>query len=243
MAKDEVAALARRIADGRCDLVFDYLAKGGLAGGEDERGTLLIRWCAYYGEVSAVRVLVAAGASLGLLGDNYDLNGAAFHGHWQLCEFLIEHGADPNTALANGETALHAALTKANRPQAEHVVTVLLAGGADPNAATIPGAETGSFMRDVRTRGETPLHRAGAFGSEKVIRALLDAGAVKNKPDACGDSPLSWASWHLRPAAIIRLLCFDGWSIHPGADWTGDHGTSASGLERHLLGGPSGPVR
>ena len=175
-----------------------------------------------------------------MLGDNLDLNGAAFHGHWRLCEFLVEHGADANRPQPNGETPLHAALAKANRPQTRHVLSVLLAAGADPNAATAAGAETGSFMRDVRTRGETPLHRAAAFGSETVIRTLLEVGAAKEARDAFGDTPLSWASWHLRPAVILRLLCFGDWSIHPDADWTGDHGTGVSGLEWNLLGQPSG---
>ena len=52
-----------------------------------------------------------------VLGENLDLNGAAFHGHWQLCQFLIENGADVNRPLAGtGESALHSALCKANRP-------------------------------------------------------------------------------------------------------------------------------
>jgi hypothetical protein len=57
------------------------------------------------------------------------------------------------------------------------VVSVLLAAGADPNAATLPGVPTGSFMRDCRTKGETPLHRAAAFGDAGTVLMLLDAGA------------------------------------------------------------------
>ena len=51
-------------------------------------------------------------------------------------------------------------------------------------------------MRDVRTRGETPLHRAAAFGSEQSIQMLLAAGARLDAKDIHGDSPLTWASWH-----------------------------------------------
>ena len=61
-------------------------------------------------------------------------------------------------------------------------------------------------MRDVRTRGETPLHRAAAFGSEQSIQMLLAAGARLDAKDIHGDSPLTWASWHLRPRSILRLL-------------------------------------
>ena len=231
--------IVERIRDGRCDLVFDLVAAGEPATADDGRGTPLIRWCAYYGDVSSVRHLLDHGESLDSLGDNFDLNGAAFHGHWQLCQFLIERGADASHKLAGtGETPLHAALSRANRPSVDHVVTILLAAGADANAATIPGAETGCFMRDSRTRGETPLHRAAAFGSETAVRLLLDAGASRQARDAHGDSALGWASCHLRPAAILRLLCFDDWSIHPDAQWSGDHGAGWSGMDRHLLGKP-----
>jgi len=207
-----------RIADGRTDLVFDYLAQGHAADAADARGVSLMQWCAYHGDVSAIRFLVSRGAKFESLGENLDLNGAAFHGHWQLCQFLIENGADVNHPLPDtGETPLHAAICKANRSVVTDVVRVLLAGGADPNRATKPGVETDAFMRDIRTRGETPLHRAAAFGTEETIQLLLDAGAVIDARDANGDSPLTWASWHLRPAAILRKLCFGRFTIHPRA--------------------------
>jgi ankyrin repeat protein len=199
----------------------------------------LIRWCAYYGDVSAIRHLLAHGESLHSLGANLDLNGAAFHGHWRLCQYLIENGADPNhKQTETDETPLHAAVSRAGGPATDHVVAVLLDGGARPVAVTRQGAETGCFMRDSRTKGETPLHRAAAFGSETAIRLLLDAGAKPSARDANGDTPLSWASWHLRPAAILRLLCMEGLAINPDADWTGDHGSGWSGMDCHLLGKP-----
>lgn len=228
-----------RIRDGRCDLVFEHLAAGGEPDAGAEDGVPLTRWCAYYGDVSALRRLLEAGATLASLGPNFDLNGAAFHGHWRLCQFLVENGADPNHRLPEtGETPLHAALSRVGGPAAERVVAVLLHAGADANAATTPGAETGAFTRDSRTKGETPLHRAAAYGSEAVVRMLLDAGALRRTRDAHGDTPLAWASWHLRPAEIIRALCYDGHALHPRAQWTGDHGAGWSPMDVHLLGEP-----
>jgi ankyrin repeat protein len=229
--------MLKRIADGRTDLVFELPPSALPALGDD--GLPLMRWCAYYGDVSAVRHLLARGESLELLGENFDLNGAAFHGHWRLCQFLIECGADANRPLLEtGETPLHAALSKANRPSHEQVVAVLLAGGADPNAATTPNAETGAFMRDASTRGETPLHRAAAFAGEATIALLIEAGAQRERRDAHGDTPLGWASWHLRPAAILRLLCYGDYSLRPDASWTGDHGAGWSGMDLNLVGKP-----
>lgn len=231
--------MLERIVDGRTDLVFEYLARGHPANTADAAGVSLIKWCAYYGDVSAIRFLLANGEVLASLGGNLDLNGAAFHGHWRLCQFLLEQGADANLALADtGETPLHAALCKPNRPAYARVVQVLLAHGADPNRAARAGVETGAFMRDARTRGETPLHRAAAFACADTIGMLLAAGAARDARDANGDSPLGWASWHARPDAILRMLCYDGFSIHPDRDSSFDHGRGWGVMERALIGTP-----
>jgi len=205
-----------RFVYGRTDLVFEILAEGHPAPAVDSDGVSLIRWCAYYGDVSAIRFLLSQGEKIEPLGENLDLNGACFHGHWRLCQFLLEHGADANVALPEtGETPLHAALSKANRRQYDFVIQVLLAHGADPNRATRPGVETGAFMRDCRTKGETPLHRAAAFGSKQAIQMLLGAGANVQAGDPQGDTPLSWASWYMRPASILSMLCYVLYRIRP----------------------------
>lgn len=210
--------MMERIAQGRTDLVFETVAAGTPATARDGQGVSLIQWCAYHGDVSAIRFLLAQGEVLDTLGPNFDLNGAVFHGHEQLTAFLIEHGADVNRPLADtGETPLHAALCKTGRPVFDRILKLLLAAGADPNRATTPGVATGSFMRDCRTKGETPLHRAAAFGSLDTIQMLLDAGAQVDARDANGDTPLSWASWYLRPNALLRKLCYGPHRIHPDA--------------------------
>ena len=201
-----------KIVDGRTDLVFDYVSQGHPATSKDKDGVSLIKWCAYYGDVSAIRFLLANGESDASL--EGELNAAAFHGHWRLCQFLIENGANPNQALEDtGETSLHAALCKTS-PRHDRVIRVLMANGADPNAKTKVEVPTGSFMRDCRTKGETPLLRAAAFGSSESIQLLLDAGAIKEAKDANGDSPLAWASWHLRPDVILRKLCYGVFSVN-----------------------------
>jgi ankyrin repeat protein len=239
-----MSTTADRFVDGRTDLVFELVAGGSLAAATDVHGTPLIRWCAYYGDVSALRFLVKQGEALETLGPNFDLNGAAFHGHWQLCQFLIENGADVNHALPDtGETPLHAALCKAMRQRFDNVVRVLLSAGANPNSPTTPGIETGAFMRDVRTRGETPLHRAAAFGTAAAVRMLLDAGANVEARDIHGETPLAWASLHLRQATVLDMLCFGQHRIHPDAvaNDRSDHGSGFGGMDEYLLGKPHTP--
>ena len=202
--------------DGRTELVFDLLSAGYSADFKDESGVSLMQHCAYYGDVSAIRFLLSHGESLDSMGENLGLNAGSFHGHWRLCKFLLEQGAQVNQPLADtGETALHAALCKTDRLVYDRVLAVLLSHGANPNVVTKPGVETGGFMRDCRTKGETPLHRAAAFGEVETIRQLIDAGAIVDAKDAQGDTPLSWASWYLRPTPILRELLYGDFRIHP----------------------------
>lgn len=209
--------LLRRIADGRTDLVWDLPASGDCTGLDDANRASLLRTCAYYGDVSALRLLLTRGARLDALGENFDLHGAAFHGHWRLCEYLVESGADVNHRLPDtGETALHAALCTDQRLAHDLVLRVLLRGGADPNIPTIAGVSTDGFMRDCRTRAETPLHRAAAFGSDDTIRMLISAGARIDARDTHGDTPLGWASWYTRPDSILRQLCYGEHHVRTG---------------------------
>jgi ankyrin repeat protein len=223
-------AIWDEIVEGRTDLVFEYLAEGHSASSADKDGVTLVQWCAYDGDVSAIKYLLACGAKLDPVGENLGLTNACFHGHWRLCKFLIENGADVNRPEADtGETPLHSALCNTRRLAYNLVLKVLLKHGANPNCVTKNNIETGGFMRDCRTKGETPLHRAAAFGDEEAIQLLLDAGAAIDAKDMNGDSPLTWASWYTRPSAILRRLCYGNFRIRP------DYG---AGMEANLLGKP-----
>ena len=204
------------LAEGRTELVFDLLDSGFPADFKDQRGVSLMQHCAYYGDVSAIRFLISHGAELKSLGEDLGIAGASYHGHWRLCQFLLEQGADPNwTDNDTGETPLHNALSKTERVVYDRVLIVLLSHGANPNVATKPGMETGAFMRDCRTKGETPLHRAAAFGEVETIRMLKDAGAIIDAKDANGETPLSWASWYGRPTPVLRELLYGDFRIRP----------------------------
>src|ERR1700726_5163435 len=109
--------MLEQIADGRSDLVFEYVSGEHPSTSKTKHGTSLIQLCAYYGDVSAIRFLLANGESLRCLGEDIGLNAAAFHGHWRLCQFLIEKGADATSCLLDtAETPLHAAVSSARPP-------------------------------------------------------------------------------------------------------------------------------
>lgn len=193
--------LLHKITEGHTDLVFEYLAQATEAPNYVE----LLRACAYYGDVSAMKYLLAKGVTLAALHPN-PLYNAAFHGHWRLCQFLIDSGIPVDDVLEEtGETSLHSVFGHPYGPAYDEVVRVLLAGGAKVNAVTIPGVRTETFTHS-QTRGETPLHRAAAFGTVTAIELLLKHGAEITTKDANGDLPLNWASWFRRPGEILEKL-------------------------------------
>lgn len=232
--------LLDRIGRGRTDLICDLLQLSGwrdlLLAGEVKA----LQWCVYYNDVTALRAVVAAGGGLESLDLDAELGHAAFFGHWKVCDFLLAHGANVNARVADtGETPLHGALAKAGRPYFLYVVRLLVEHGADVNARTLPGRETGAFMRDVRTKGETPLHRAAAYADEATVQYLLAHGADREARDARGDSPLTWASEHLRPGPILALLAHGSHRISEKTRQaiTSDHGAGwGNGMERNFLG-------
>ncbi|MCJ8328877.1 MAG: ankyrin repeat domain-containing protein [Lentisphaeria bacterium] len=177
---------------------------------KDEYGNLAINLAVAQGQMAMVLKLIENEASFepGTL-----LNVAVYHGCLEMTEFLIYKGADQIANEKTGETTLHSAICKMGRPDDTAIVDVLIKAGANPNVKTKPGIDTGAFMRDIRTRAETALHRAAAFGDEQMIQILLDAGADKTIKDINGDSPLTWASWHLRPIDILHLLCYDDFKV------------------------------
>ena len=208
MNKDQ---LLDYIARGRTDLVFELLKLSDWKTVLHEGDVKALQWFVYYNDTTALKAILNAGGDLSSIDLDRELGHASFSGHWKVVDFLIKQGADVNWAIPDtGETPLHSALCKAGRPYFLYVIKLLVENGADVNARTTPGGESGAFMRDVRTKGETPLHRAAAYGDEAMIQYLLDNGADKQARDANGDSPISWASAHLRPGSILHLLSFEG---------------------------------
>ncbi|MEK7949667.1 ankyrin repeat domain-containing protein [Luteolibacter soli] len=166
---------------------------------------------AWDGDLLAIQECLQKGAAISgrSFNSSSPLEAAAYNGQAAACDLLLEAGADPDaTAAPSGETVLHQVITKAGSPQRTRIVKALIAAGADVNRQTVPGVATLCFARDIRARGETALHRAAAYGDVDMITALIAAGADKSTRDTNGDSPLTWASWHLRDNTILRSLLF-----------------------------------
>lgn len=178
---------------------------------------------AWNGDLALISASLDAGARVNAsaINDSTALEAAAFNAQVEACTLLLAAGADPNAfAQPTGESVLHQVITKRGDPRRTRIVTELIAAGADVKRRTHPGIPTLCFMRDIRTRAETPLHRAAAYGDVEMITALLKAGADRSAKDMHGESALTWASWHLRDSDVLRLLLygeFDG-SIPASSD-------------------------
>ncbi len=210
----EAQKIVEFISKGRTDFIFQLLKLPNWKEILNEGQVKPLQWLVYYDDTTALKAVLEAGGNLNSVNIDQELGHAAFFGHWKVCDFLINHGANVNAQVdKTNETPLHSALAKAGRPYYFYTVKLLVEKGANVNAKTIPGIETGAFMRDVRTKGETPLHRAAAYADERTISYLIENGADKEARDANGDSPLSWASEHLRPGTILSLLAYGNYRI------------------------------
>lgn len=172
---------------------------------------------AWNGDLALIRDCLEAGADVNQCSVNGStpLEAAAYNGQADACELLLGAGADPNAfAETTGETVLHQVITKGGDPRRTRIVKALVAAGADVTRRTISNIPTLCFARDIRTRGETPLHRAAAYGDLEMIEALIAAGADKGAQDINGESALTWASWHLRDNSILRPLLY---GVHEGS--------------------------
>lgn len=232
--------IIEHISRGRTDYIFQLLKEHNWKELLHQGPIKLIQWLVYYNDTTALRAIIESGGTLDSIDINGELGNAAFFGHWKVCDFLINQGADVNAFVdKTNETPLHNALAKAGRPYYFYVVKLLVEKGANVNAKTIPGLETGAFMRDVRTKGETPLHRAAAYADERIISFLLEHGADKEAKDANGDSPISWASEHLRPGTILSLLSYGEHQVGEAhkVKNISDHGHGwGNGMDWNLLG-------
>ena len=141
------------------------------------RDTALM-FAARVGDRESAKLLVAAGANVNDA-DAWGVSAlvlAAHSGFGDLVEFLLERGADANSAAA-GFTALHEAIMRRD----EKTVTALLAHGADPNAPLRTWTPTRRSSTDFNFPpqfiGASPYWLAARFTQPSVMRALVKSGA------------------------------------------------------------------
>ena len=113
------------------------------------------------------------------------LNHAAWHGHMEIVQLLLENGANTNAKRNDGWTPLHDAATQGH----EEIAELLIANGADINT---------------KDDGErTPLYVAAHEGQKNIAEILIAKGADVNaiSKDGRGSTPLDVATHPDNPNA------------------------------------------
>jgi len=192
-----------------------------LANARDERGNTPLLIATYTGKRDLARMLLEGGArpsffeacAIGLVADvrghlrenpgivgqwSHDgwppLHLAAFFGHPETAQALLDAGADVLAVSRNSEANL-AINAAAAGPQAERrpeIVRLLIDRGAPVDGRGSPA-------------GHTPLHEAAYNGDVALLRLLLGRGADRSVRTAEGDTPLDLATKNKR-AEVVRLL-------------------------------------
>ena len=177
----------------------------------DATGNFAMFAAAWEGNTNALDLYYKLGAKISFEDANLLCN-AAFNGKVNSVKWLLERGENANFTFADtGENALHYTICKTSEmDERVEIVKLLIDAGTDVNKKTIAGKPTLCFMRDAWLKGETPLHRAAAFGNTAIIKMLLEAGGDPSMKDANGDTPISWGSWYVRDADVLRLLIYKG---------------------------------
>ncbi len=149
--------------------------------------------CAEGGNESLVRLLVSAGADVNmspsgdlalehLLSGQTPLYGAAKKGHYHICKYLIESGAQVGTQTMTGATPLYTAVEEGHA----EIVQRLIEYGADVNVC--PGGE---WAKDLNINRQSPLLLACIKNNAQIAELLIDmGGADVNLVNERGSSPL-----------------------------------------------------
>lgn len=147
------------------------------------------------GALEIVELLLQAGAQVNNKDDNEAtplIRACMYKKDPRLVKILIDHGADVNSAMCSGETALHFACSEG----VPEIVECLLKAGASLHVR--------------ECNGVTPLSVAIRKGHEEIVKLLLALPAIDcEENDAIGNSLLILAVMKGTPK-IVRLLLDKG---------------------------------
>ena len=142
---------------------------------------------------------------------------AALNGHLELCQLLLEHGANPNTLFVG-----HPILSESAAAGNLEIVKLLIEHGAEPNATD--------------SEDQNALQKASMKGDKALVAYLLDRGANVYHEDCNGCTSTIHAA-HLGFAEIVQLLIDGGADLehHASNGWTPLHSCHSHAETSHVL--------
>ena len=219
---NEIAELLGHIRRGNAAAAAQVLAANpDLANARDDKGDSPVLIATYHGKQDLVRLLLDRGArptffeacALGLEADvRRELQGnpsavqklahdgwtplhlAAFFGHPETVQALLDAGADVLAVSRNGEgnLAINAAAAGPRAERRPAVVRLLISRGSPVDGRGSPN-------------GHTPLHEAAFNGDVALVRLLLESGADRRLRTGDGHTALEIANLKGRDE-VARLL-------------------------------------
>ncbi|CAF3746613.1 unnamed protein product [Rotaria sp. Silwood1] len=195
----------------RIDVAKFLIGKGAQVNVQNRYGISPLLLCAESGNRELVQTLIEAGAYANITpqGDLVEKNflagqtplfGAAKKGHVEICEYLIQNGADVNAVTRTGATPLYTATEEGHLD----VVMLLLRYGADVNQSP-----KGQVAHDLQIENQTPLLIACMKNHEEIIRYLIESGAHVNEVSERGSSPFLTICQH-NNVELARLFIRHG---------------------------------
>ena len=163
----------------------------------DSWGYTPLSWACDYGEISSVDRLLKAGADVNYPAENGGpsaLWAAAFSGHTDIVQYLIEYGAAVNWQSEDRGTPLYTAAST----NSTEVVRILLLHGANVNL------KGGLHIR--------PLNIAAYSGYTETVLLLLKHDIEVNLDDDYRYGSALGAAARTGNVEIVRLLLREGWN-------------------------------
>ena len=166
-------------------------------------GLAALHFAARQGATATAEALIKAGANINQRGAGDKTTPvlvAAINGHFDLVNFLLDNGADPNLASEGGVTPLYAVVNVQWQPRSFYpqpraylqqktsyldLMKKLLDKGADPNVRTNRNTWFTQYNFDLlRTddSGATPFWRAAYASDIAAMKLLMQYGADPNIP-------------------------------------------------------------
>jgi ankyrin repeat protein len=158
--------IAEAAMQGERDAVRALLDQKADVNGTQGDGMTALHWAAFKDDLETAKMLLAAGANLKATTRNGALSPlllACANGNPAMIEAFLSAGADPNSAKADGATALMAAAATGNAG----ALRILIDHGALVNATE-------------KTHGQTALMFAAALNRPEAVRMLASHGAALN---------------------------------------------------------------
>ena len=118
---------------------------------------------------------------------------------------------DMNVRDKAGSTLLHLAIREAFRGGIDRVrdragvISALIDCGANPNAASICGADGDSAPKGCKGRRCAPVVFAAMRNRWELVDALVRGNACPEAKDCRDLTPMHWAAWHDDPNAVVML--------------------------------------